>query len=200
MKEYRLKNNLIKAGFKAFAQQEYKKVSTNDIVSAANVSKGLLFHYFNNKENFYLTLYDLAWNVIYRDVFEAFPFDNRDFFERLQTLILRKTGSLQKHKTIAAFMKRVHMNSDEAITKQRLKIYNHHNQKHYKKIFEDYDSTAFRHPEHIEEIFKTVTWSFSRIGHEWEKQYIDYDNTEALRILETEIRQYVEFFKKHFYK
>ena len=200
MKEYRLKNNLIKAGFKAFAEEDYKKVSTNDIVNAANVSKGLLFHYFKNKENFYLTLYDLGWNVIYRDVFNDFPFNNRDFFERLQTMILLKTKSLQHHKTIAAFMKRVHLNTDEAITKQRIKIYNHHNKKHYQKIFEDYDLEPFIHPENIEEIFKTVTWSFSRIVHEWEKQYVDYDNNEALKILENEIRHYVDFFKKHFYK
>ncbi len=200
MKEYRLKNALIKAGMKAFASDDYKKVSTNDIVSAANVSKGLLFHYFKNKENFYVTLYDLAWGVIYREVFTDFPFENRDLFERLKQLILRKTASLQRHKTLASFMKRVHLNTVPEIAKQRAKIYHNYNHKHYKRVFDDYDASKLKHPEHFEELFKTVTWSFSRIVNEWEKQYHTHENDEALTILEDEICHYVDFFKLHFYK
>lgn len=200
MKEYRLKNALIKAGFKAFSVEDYKKVSTNDIVNAANVSKGLLFHYFKNKENFYVTLYELSWGVIYREVFTDFPFENRDLFDRLKELIIRKTESLQRHKTLAAFMKRVHLNNDPNISKRRVKIYHAFNQKHYRRVFENYDNTCLQHPEYFDELFKTVTWTFSRIVNEWEKNYQAHDNDEALKILESEIHHYVEFFKLHFYK
>ena len=200
MKEHQLKNELIKAGFKAFAKQDFKKVSTNEIVKAANVSKGLLFHYFDNKESFYFTLYEMAWQVVHRDIFMAFPFENRDLFERLKYLIITKSTSLQNHKVIAMFLKRVHMNTDENFIAKRLKIYNNFTIKNYKRLFENIDETKFRNAEYLDEIYKIVTWTFNRITSEWEKNHYDKDNDDAIRILEQELTHYIEFFKTFFYK
>ena len=200
MKEHRLKNALIKAGFKAFASEDYKKVSTNDIVKEAGVSKGLLFHYFKNKENFYMNLYEMAWNIIYREVFADFPFENTDLFERLKLFLMRKTETLLNHKTLASFIKSVHMNTIPTITKRRAKIYLGINQKHYKRLFDSHDESKLAHPEYFEELFKTVAWTFSRIVNEWEKAYHKMNNEEALRILEKEMTHYVDFFKLNFYK
>ncbi|MFP4286285.1 MAG: TetR/AcrR family transcriptional regulator [Candidatus Izemoplasmataceae bacterium] len=200
MKEHQLKNELIKSGFKAFARQDYKKVSTNEIVKSANVSKGLLFHYFDNKETFYFTLYEMAWQIIHRDIFADFPFENKDLFERLKILIIAKTSALQKHKVIAAFIKRVHLNQDEEFVAKRNKIYNHFTIKNYKRIFEQIDDSQFRNKDYLDEVYKTVTWTFNRITSEWEKSHQDKENDVALNILEQELTHYIEFFKTFFYK
>ncbi|MFU8786385.1 MAG: TetR/AcrR family transcriptional regulator [Candidatus Izemoplasmataceae bacterium] len=200
MKEHQLKNELIKAGFKAFAKQDYKKVSTNEIVKAANVSKGLLFHYFDNKETFYFTLYEMAWQVIHRDIFVEFPFENRDFFDRLKYLIIAKSTALQNHKVIAMFLKRVHLNNDESFALKRTKIYNNFTIKNYKRMFENIDESKFRSSDYLDEIYKIVTWTFNRITSEWEKAHPDKENDDALRILEQELTHYIEFFKTFFYK
>ncbi|MFH5882152.1 TetR/AcrR family transcriptional regulator [Liberiplasma polymorphum] len=200
MKEHQLKNELIKAGFKAFAKQDYKKVSTNEIVKAANVSKGLLFHYFDNKETFYFTLYEMAWQVIHRDIFVEFPFENRDLFDRLKYLIIAKSTALQKHKVIAMFLKRIHLNNDESFALKRTKIYNNFTIKNYKRMFENIDESKFRSSDYLDEIYKIVTWTFNRITSEWEKAHPDKENDDALRILEQELTHYIEFFKTFFYK
>ena len=49
---------ILNAALKEFAQKGYKNASTNQIVKEADISKGLLFHYFKNKKQLFLFLYD----------------------------------------------------------------------------------------------------------------------------------------------
>ena len=44
---------IINAAIKVFAENGYKKASTDVIVKEAEISKGLLFHYFTNKIGLY---------------------------------------------------------------------------------------------------------------------------------------------------
>ena len=53
---------IINAGFEVFAQNEYKRASTDEIGRLSDISKGLLFYYFHNKKSFYLFLFDYAFD------------------------------------------------------------------------------------------------------------------------------------------
>lgn len=46
-------DRIINAAMKEFAQKGYDKASTNEMVKEAGISKGLLFHYFQNKKQLY---------------------------------------------------------------------------------------------------------------------------------------------------
>lgn len=48
------KNRILSAGIQAFAEKTYKEVSTDGITNACQISKGLLFHYFGSKKEYYL--------------------------------------------------------------------------------------------------------------------------------------------------
>lgn len=48
---------IINAGFEVFAQNEYKRASTDEIGCLSDISKGLLFYYFHNKKSLLLTLH-----------------------------------------------------------------------------------------------------------------------------------------------
>jgi AcrR family transcriptional regulator len=49
------RKRLIKnSGIVEFSKKPYKEASTDDITKASGISKGLLFHYFGNKREFYL--------------------------------------------------------------------------------------------------------------------------------------------------
>jgi len=45
-------------GFCVFSQNSYKKSPTSEIADAAGISKSLLFHYFYNKRELYLFLWE----------------------------------------------------------------------------------------------------------------------------------------------
>jgi len=53
-------DRMMNAGLKVFATCGYKKASTDEIVAEAGISKGLLFHYFENKIGLYSFLYDYS--------------------------------------------------------------------------------------------------------------------------------------------
>ena len=47
------KEQILSAGMKEFSQKPYKEASTDSITKACGISKGLLFHYFGSKKEFY---------------------------------------------------------------------------------------------------------------------------------------------------
>lgn len=47
-------SKIIEAGIKEFSQKSYSDSSTDKIVQSCGISKGLLFHYFGSKKNFYI--------------------------------------------------------------------------------------------------------------------------------------------------
>lgn len=53
-------DRMINASLKIFALNGYKHASTDDIVTEAGISKGLLFHYFGSKLGLYTFLYDYS--------------------------------------------------------------------------------------------------------------------------------------------
>lgn len=56
---------MLHAAMQLFAQSGYRETKTADVVTAAGVSKGLLFHYFNNKAGVYEACYDTAATFFY---------------------------------------------------------------------------------------------------------------------------------------
>lgn len=49
---------IINAGHRVFSQNTYKNSPMSEIAAAADISKSLLFHYFKNKKELYLFLWD----------------------------------------------------------------------------------------------------------------------------------------------
>ena len=49
---------IINAGYRVFSQNSYKNSPMSEIADAAGISKSLLFHYFRNKKELYLFLWD----------------------------------------------------------------------------------------------------------------------------------------------
>ena len=54
---------IINAGYRVFSQNTYKKSPMIEIADAAGISKSLLFHYFHNKKEFYLYLWENCGNI-----------------------------------------------------------------------------------------------------------------------------------------
>ena len=54
---------IINAGYRVFSQNSYKKSPVSEIAAEAGISKSLLFHYFKNKKELYLFLWDTCAKV-----------------------------------------------------------------------------------------------------------------------------------------
>ena len=96
-------DRMINAALKIFAINGYKHASTDDIVKEAEISKGLLFHYFTNKMGLYSFLLD------YSAKYMSFEFsrtigDEGDYFEFLEKLETAKLNVLRNYPYMNEFM------------------------------------------------------------------------------------------------
>ncbi|UWX96231.1 TetR/AcrR family transcriptional regulator [Arthrobacter zhaoxinii] len=58
MKTLNIKEELTRTSVELFARQGYAKTSVQQIVDAAGVTKGALYHYFNSKDDLLFDIYD----------------------------------------------------------------------------------------------------------------------------------------------
>ena len=54
------KELIVSTGIREFASRSYREASTDEITRASGISKGILFHYFGSKKNFYLFCLETA--------------------------------------------------------------------------------------------------------------------------------------------
>jgi len=77
------RQKIIAACLSEFADKGYENASTNSMVKKAEISKGLLFHYFGNKRNLYLYLVDLAIDSFISKFYSYYTKPDSDVFERV---------------------------------------------------------------------------------------------------------------------
>lgn len=84
------KEDILLAAVEVFGRSGYAAASTNEIVKQAKVSKGLLFHYFTNKEKLYTACFMYAMEKYGRFMAEQIDLSSPDFFERILTNLRTK--------------------------------------------------------------------------------------------------------------
>ena len=74
---------LINAALRVFSQHGYRKSPMNEIAAEAGISKSLLFHYFHNKKELYLYLWDKCADITieYLTRYNAYGHDDLVYIE-----------------------------------------------------------------------------------------------------------------------
>jgi len=103
------RERIVNAAMKEFAQKGFKNASTDAIVKEAAISKGALFHYFNNKKDLFFFLYDYSLDILMNQMQLKYNYDEKDFFERLRQGSLLKIEILKKHPEMYDFMAAAYM-------------------------------------------------------------------------------------------
>lgn len=82
---------VLAAAVEEFARYGYRAASTNRIARRAQVAKGLLFHYFGNKEGLYRAALAEAWPAVFGPGGKPLP---EDPFDRLKAVVLERLSRL----------------------------------------------------------------------------------------------------------
>lgn len=189
------RKRIIDAAVKEIASKGYDDASTNEIVRNAGISKGLLFHYFKNKKQLYLYVFDYFIDLMMRELTAKFNPEERDIFKRIKNIAELKFQLIRKHRDIIRFLEKAYFEDSEELRgeldgrKQKLLEVN------MGKFFDNIDTTKFKQGYDIGQIMNIVTWTFEGIANKHANQsVIDYDSVFA------EADAYTELFKKSFYK
>jgi len=99
-------DRMINAALKIFSMHGYKHASTDDIVSEAGISKGLLFHYFGSKLGLYSFLYDYSVRFMKLELTSGVSSRERDYFEIRRQMEYAKMQVLKNYPYMQQFLDR----------------------------------------------------------------------------------------------
>lgn len=95
---------IINAGFRVFSRSSYKKSPMNEIADCAGISKSLLFHYFHNKRELYLFLWDKACTITMDYLTEYGCYEPDDLFEMIERGMRAKLYMMKKYPSMVSFV------------------------------------------------------------------------------------------------
>ena len=87
---------ILRAALEEFAEKGYRAASTNRIAGQAGVAKGLVFHYFGNKQALYLAVYDWIAEELMSAMEAAIAEAPADLFERVFQVSARKLALMRE--------------------------------------------------------------------------------------------------------
>lgn len=107
---------IINAAYKVFSENNYKKAPMSCIASEGEISKALLFHYFVNKKELYLYLWDYAVQQIQQSSQEYKVTETTDFFEIIKRALLAKCKVMRVSPYLYSFSVKAFYETDPEIT------------------------------------------------------------------------------------
>ena len=103
-----------------FGEGSFKKTSADSIARRAGVSKGLLFHYFKDKRELYLYLFQYAidecMELFNKHILKASYFGETDFFLTLEMGHKVKMDMVRRHPGLFRFVMRAYYEHDSVLT------------------------------------------------------------------------------------
>ena len=99
-------DRMINAALKVFAINGYRHASTDDVVKEAGISKGLLFHYFENKLGVYQFAYDYSVRYMSLELSTFVGNKERDLFEIVKQIQSARLDAMKGYPYMQQFLTR----------------------------------------------------------------------------------------------
>ena len=106
---------ILNAGFHVFSQNTYKKSPMSEIAEAAGISKALLFHYFHNKKELYLFLWDKCAETTIETMSRYDCYGQTLLFEAMERGMRAKMEIIRRYPDMGVFTIRAFYEKDEEI-------------------------------------------------------------------------------------
>lgn len=195
------RDTMLTVAMRKFAKNGYKKTTTDEIISEAEISKGLLFHYFGTKKDLYIFLFEYANTTIMQDFYAQIDMKERDIFERLRNMFLLKLKLTNKYPAIFDFVASAFYEKDSAVAAQ-INEYTHQLYSDVQKdMFKDIDLSLFKTNLDVQKAINIIIFTFrgySETQASPEKHIEDYSKEHELYI--NDINEYISVLRAAFYK
>ncbi|HPJ20740.1 MAG TPA: TetR/AcrR family transcriptional regulator [Clostridia bacterium] len=191
------RDRIINAALEEFADHGFKKASTNNIVKNAGISKGLLFHYFENKESLYEYLEKYVVNTVIETLENEIDWEETDFFNRLMQVAMIKGRLTYRFPKMFEFfttilsdksLDEIYAYREDFAPGLLEKVYVH-----------NIDYSRFKPDIDMERTMKIINWVIEKYSMDLldkllQKKTYDYDAITA------DFEEYMKILKKAFYK
>ncbi len=154
------KQRLIRqAALAEFAAHGYAKASTNRIVKAAGIGKGMLFYYFTSKQELYEYLVKYSLEFIQSRYLDRVDAEEPDVIERLTQLARLKLEAQAENEEVFKFSAMFLQESEAHLPSDLTDKVGELKQSGYKLMYEGIDKSRFRKDADPEQVFQLIRWS-----------------------------------------
>jgi TetR/AcrR family transcriptional regulator len=194
-------HRILNAAIKEFSLKGFDKASTNEIVKEANISKGLLFHYFKNKKELYLFLYDFCIKTLVGEFWEKIHWEETDIINRYQQVVLLKLDLLQKYPDMFQFLQNAYFEESSEIKVELDKKNKDVITASYAKLYQNIDFSLFKEGLDIKKTINLITWSLEGFSNQQQTKIrnIPLNQVKWGEII-AEMDVYLQIIRKSFYK
>lgn len=193
------RERIINAATNEFAQKGFKNASTNEIVKNAGISKGLIFHYFQNKKQLYLFLYDYLMEIIVEEYFQKLWLDEKDFLKKMRMASLTKLELFRKYPLIFKFFLTAYSETDDAVRDEVA----YRNQKlmesNLPRVCDNVDLSNVRDGIDPQKAFNLIVWALEGYANSKTPEFKTMGEKEFSDMV-TELETYLEILKQCFFK
>jgi hypothetical protein len=199
--ESKRREEIINAALKEFAAKGFDDASTNVIAKEARISKSLMFHYVNNKKDFFLFLYDYCLEIIKKEYFDLIDLDEKDIFERLSNTYILKVKVLKKYPWIFDFTKVVVFTDSETVKKELDERKKNLDEYSLLNFYGDIDISKFRDNLDAEKSKQLIYWAIGGYANQILEEIRSDENYVAdYEKIGVEFNGYLNELRKSFYK
>ncbi|WP_078409129.1 TetR/AcrR family transcriptional regulator [Priestia abyssalis] len=194
-------DRIINAAIKEFAQKGFDKASTNEIVKEAGISKGLLFHYFQNKKQLYLFLYEHTIDVLMEKIMEKINWDEKDIFVRYRQIALLKIEIYKIYPEMLNFVKAIYKDSSSAVKIDIDRRGKEILESSLNKLFSDIDLSKFKKGIDTKKAINIINWTLEGFAYQMQEKVLSL-SLEQIDMEETmaEMEEYLNILRNSLYE
>ena len=181
---------IINAGYRVFSQNSYKKSPMSEIADAAGISKSLLFHYFLNKKELYMFLWDNCAKTTVQYLTEYRCYEQKDLFEMMYRGMQAKMEIIRKYPDMARFVIKAYYEKDPAVCDDIQQSYQKFLNMKAKTTLMKLEPEKFMPGLDLQMMYREMFWAAE--GYLWEKVQQGSLNMEKM---EDDFGKLIEFWK-----
>lgn len=188
-------NKMINAAYKVFALNDYKKAPMSEIAAEGEISKSLLFYYFDNKLELYMYLWEKTMELTRKSLIDQKVMETTDFFEMLSRSLKAKCSIMRHYPFLYLFSMNAYYEKEEEVKECIQKSFHDISEQGLEKVLNNVNTDNIRDELTIADIYREIIYAsdgfllgFYRAG------TIDIDQ------LEKEYDRMIQFWKKAYGK
>lgn len=197
------KKRIIDASIEEFARNTYEKASTNNIVKAAGISKGILFHYFGSKKNLYLYILDYITEYMVEKFYRINNNPSSDIFDRLLNRGMLKLQMAYDDPLMYEVLYGAFVNTSDMLKEDIQERYKKLYEQNVKRFYKDFDTSKFRKDINSQKAIELIIMFLDGMNSKYIKIYKNHSPGDALIEIEKiteEVKEYFEILKKGIYE
>lgn len=150
---------ILSAAYRVFSQNSYRRAPMSEIAAEAGISKALLFHYFVNKKELYLYLWEHAVDMTRQATIEYRVLETGDLFEMLRRSLAAKCALMRRYPHVCAFTLNAYYESQPEIRQAVQASYAAASQDSEQKVFARLDPTAFQEDGNRQILYQEILYA-----------------------------------------